>query len=116
MVRIALILFFSSFAYSGDADNIILTVEGKKIVLIDSSEKSLTISENCKNLKCKAYEAFLKKNSVTLLPDEISGGRNPGTAKCRKLGGIVQIGVDEERNEMSVCTFTDGSAIDCGSF
>jgi hypothetical protein len=96
-----------------------LKVENVDRELVTYSKKSLTISTDClrphDKFKCDAYTAFGKRKQIVVPPGELHGGSNPGGYKCRKLGGTVLIGTEENHDEMSVCKFDDGSLLDIGS-
>lgn len=91
----------------------------KKFELQSDSALALTISEDCfplgKKSKCLAYEAFIKSKLVQLSDEDLKGGKNPGTMRCKKLNGEVFIGINKDKDEVSLCGFKDNSLVDCGS-
>lgn len=113
MVRLILYFVSAATAFS----NTTFEINEKNVSFLDDRIQQLTISKNCKtkkSLSCKAYSAFLKRNTVKLNSKDRVGGVNPGSIKCRGLGGTVVIGT-RNRNENSFCRFDDDSYIDCGS-
>lgn len=115
-----LILFFiAGIASAGEKPlKSVLNIDGTKVAFLTLKSHSLSISSNCKKgetLDCAAYVAFKRRETALLTSAELEGGRNPGTLRCRKLGGEVKIAVAANLDETSVCKFPDHSFIDCGS-
>lgn len=115
-----LILFLSvGVALAGEMPlKSVLNIDGVKVAFLTLKSHSLSISSSCKKgevFDCAAYAAFKRRETAPLNSAELEGGRNPGTLRCRKLGGEVKIAVAENLDETSVCKFSDGSIIDCGS-
>lgn len=112
---IGLLLCSNAFA----VDHIWLTVNNIKVDFIQYENPTLTISANCleieKKVGCQATEAYKKAKKIKLDSHALAGGRNPGSVNCKSLGGKIIIAVDVQKDERSVCQFTDGSLIDCGS-
>jgi hypothetical protein len=98
---------------------------------------SLTISEKCVDLKklpeslptaqslkdkkfrrqCQAYESLHAARELSLTPDELKGGKDPGSVACTKhlKGKAFFAEVIDENPEIgsneTVCVFDDGSML-----
>ncbi len=116
-----LILFFCMAVASAVGEKPLksaLSIDGAKVAFLTFKFDSLSISSSCKKgevLDCAAYAAFKRRETAPLTSADLEGGKNPGSLRCRKLGGEVKIAVGENLDETSVCKFSDGSIIDCGS-
>src|SRR5206468_3788884 len=80
----------------------------------------LVVSEGCVlegGSSCKAIDALerARERGSNLDPRRLSGGVNPGSILCARLGGQVAIGEDAERNQNAFCVFEDHSMISCSS-
>lgn len=115
MARIILFLIIGNSSAQAKS---IFTIENKKVTFLEIEKENLTLSKNCQSgvgLRCAAYTAFLRKSNVALTQEDLIGGKNPGSVKCRRLGGTVVIGKDSRQNENSFCKFEDNSFVECGS-
>lgn len=113
-----------------------LKLDGKYLRFVHLPKLSLTVSENCIDLrnppsslpnqkslndkkfleKCQANTAHKLATTITLGPDELgNGGKDPGSVACtKKLNGkAVFAEVIDDQPEMgsneTVCIFSDGS-------
>jgi hypothetical protein len=62
---------------------------------------------------CDAAKALAKAPGVTLPPDALKGGKNPGAALCAQLDGMIRIGRDRAGNQTCFCAFDDKSLTSC---
>lgn len=114
-----LILLFSSICSPTGAETTKIELSGKLFQLEYDQQKEALISSDCfkssKKNSCLARKALAASKNLSLTSEQLWGGKNPGSVKCRKLGGAVVIGITKNRDEMSLCRFADNSLIDCGA-
>ena len=119
MVRIVVWFALCGISQAKEAKPLSLMVEGKKIGFLQTGDPSITLSANCfkdeKPLPCRAIQCYRLSKKLSVAELNLSGGRNPGSVKCKKLGGKVILAQDAAGDERSVCKFKDNSLVDCGA-
>jgi hypothetical protein len=94
------IVCFTTSAYGDETYRL-----GRSMLSMKSVD-GILVNLSCEDKKCEAYKKSLEFRSQTIF----EGGRNPFAVKCKKLmKGEVMIAVDLDGNEMSLCSFKDGS-------
>ncbi|MBU6153028.1 MAG: DUF333 domain-containing protein [Bdellovibrionales bacterium] len=78
------------------------------------------ISKACSRLKknpCAAMKLLQDAGArvVELRSPELSGGRNPGSVLCAKLGGVVMMARYAGGSQQSFCQGIDGSSVSCNA-
>ncbi len=107
MARIAVSIFFFVIFNTSDLFAEVIDIQGKTIHMRLDTELKVSLSEDCLSAKvpCLAFQAFQKAKTLSLSSQDLSGGKNPGSVKCKILGGKVLIGLTKNRDELSMCLF-----------
>lgn len=96
------ILFFSSFLHAAELWSI-----GEKQIMLSKCPEKYCLYQCPVEKDCLALKAF--KNPVKAKESE--GGKNPGSGACSELGGSVSVAQDQDKNQLGLCRFNDGSLL-----
>ena len=109
-----MILFFQSSV--AETNSVKSFHFGKQKFELFEREPGIWVSVDCKS-SCKAFTAA-KESSPNKLPKNWGQeGTNPGAALCKYVAhGTVFIAYDSNRNQQSLCKFSDHSYVSTGSF
>lgn len=96
------------------------SVDGQTVSLCWVKTRDSWVSPDCLRdgkTVCGALKlaADAKPGKVVLNPDDLRGGKNPGSVLCAKLGGQVELAKTPRGSEATLCKAKDGSRIDCNS-
>jgi len=95
-------------------------IEGKSIQLCWADATEAWVSFECvasgKEV-CGAIKlaASAKHRDVELGAISLSGGKNPGSVLCSKLGGTVMLATLTSGSQLSFCQAKDNTLIDCNA-
>ncbi len=96
-----------------------MKVEGKDQKFCWSERLDAWITPACVNDKvpCGAIQLLeaAKKYPEKLSSEELSGGKNPGSVLCAKIGGEVMFAQLPSGSQASFCQGADKSMIDCNA-
>jgi putative hemolysin len=123
MDRIIVMMILLILSLNCGAETRTFTIyENKKATKVQfewDEKKRIGVSANhCRPVDENSCEALKKLKSAALSSikeDKNFGTANPGTLICKKIGGEVVMGYDQEQNENSFCRFSDSSLVDSGS-
>ena len=76
---------------------------------------SFCIENGRKSCEAIILSTAAKQKNVNLQPDDLKGGKNPGSVICNKLGGTVMIATLANGSQMTFCKASDASLIDCNA-
>lgn len=113
---ILVFLSAKSFAVSCSEKHMYLIDDKKRTFCFDQSTHSL-FSEKCSDQNCKAFKLVKTTNfsKLKLSSEELSGGKNPATLLCTKMGGRLIPVKSEVGHHSYFCEFEDKSMISCKS-
>lgn len=107
---ILLALCFNSFATTVCPESMVLTKQEQKIEICISGEVS--ISRSCyEDAKCNWRKEIEELKKVRPTISDLSGGKNPLSAKCTLSDHTVHILRDSEGHEQSFCEFAPGKYV-----
>lgn len=106
MIKALLIAVLIQTAYASTEEFYRVGDTTHRFTLVDG----IWVSGNCDNKKCEAYEKGKKYREQKVDPQLLTGGKNPFSVSCKTLmKGSVIIAKDLEKNDQSICSFSDGS-------
>lgn len=94
------ILLASSFAF---------TSNNQSHITID--EIRISDSDECRKKQCIAYDVAVEKIKIPQIKHWTPGGANPTSEICKSLDAQPKIEISENKDEISICYFKDGSYI-----
>ena len=74
-------------------------------------EIRISDTDECKTKKCIAYDVAIKKIKIPQIKHWTPGGANPTSEICKSLDAQPKIEISENKDEISICYFKDGSYI-----
>jgi len=114
MNRILLFFLFSISTYANECKELPYFKINKENIQFCTIKKSKAIvSKECQHTKCKAIYVFdnFDYKSLELKSSELTGGRNPSTLLCKKMGGKLELGASSLGHQHYFCKFVDNSMI-----
>lgn len=101
----------------GCEEQSLYTIEGKKVSVCWINDIEAWVSSDCvskKKTKCGSIviHDLALQNLFKLEPSDTRGGKNPGCAICKTLGGKVNYGSEDGESQQTFCLAHDGSYID----
>jgi hypothetical protein len=108
------ILLNTFYGPASFANTLTLKIDHETVSFFRDPNTLLVLSESCRfNCAAKKEAAPVKLNKIRIRNS--GGGRNPGSVLCSAIGGEIWIGFEENKNQRSVCKFSDNSFVECGS-
>ena len=111
---LALLLFSAPIALASDVKET-WSLGNTAIEFVTVPPRGFLLNTSCASAKdkCQAYRETLKKEPLVIGND---GGKNPGSAICKKRGGSVVIAMSAIDETQAFCVFADKSMASLDAF
>jgi putative hemolysin len=99
-------------AYASACEKSVWSVEGQMREICFDENLNAVFSADCFQATCEAMTLVKKSRSIHLDKSNIDSSRNPGSAYCKVLHGVVVLGRNERGSQIAFCQAADKSIVD----